>query len=355
MAIDLSIIIPCFDRLQLLKQTLRSVEAAIRHIHTEIILVDDGSIQPLADQLTEFAHLPLVIIRQENSGLTQSRWNGLLAAKGEYIQFLDSDDQVAAGKFDTQIRQMRLTGADVSHTDILHGRIDGRTNEFMVQSSSSAPDRKEPALFYIRVQPAPHSPVFKRAYITPIILKNFIPLSRDYDAIAEVWFYYNLSIYPAKIIKIDQPLTLYIHHEETRITNHWEWQALSAILLMNQFRMHIPEMPEEYVEAAKKQVAIAAFATYRGLPGNIDAGLQNAFIRIWESLGGRSIKELGGGRYFSLLSAMTGPVVAARFFKKLIHNDYRRTKTVSPSELRARLQSVLEKLTLSDFGKDQHA
>jgi len=51
---------------------------------------------------------------------------------------------------------------------------------------------------------------------------------------------------------------------------------------------------------------------------------------------------------------MTGPVVAARLFKKLIHNDYRRTKTVSPSELNTRLRSVLQKLTLSDPGKSHH-
>ncbi|MDB5118039.1 MAG: glycosyl transferase [Mucilaginibacter sp.] len=351
MAVDISIIIPCFNRVELLKETIKSVAQAIESLHAEIILVDDGSDIPISEQITEFSNLPIVHIRQKNAGLTTSRYNGLLAAKGEYIQFLDSDDRVAAAKFKVQIEQMRQTGADVSHTDVLHCRVDIHNNKIVIEHESSVQDTLEPSLFYIGVQPTPHSPIFKRAYITPLILKSFIALNREYDPIAEAWFYYNLSIYPAKIIKVNQPLTLYIHHSETRITSHWEWQALSALSLMHEFIIHAHKVPKNYINTSKKQVAIAAFKTYRGLPGNIDIDLQEAFISIWQRLGKCAIKDLGGGKYFSFLSEIIGPVTVAKLFKKLNHNDYRNTKTVTQSELNSRLRSILNKLAINSLEK----
>src|SRR6478735_10643336 len=98
MSIDISVIIPCYNRVELLRHTLRSVEAAIRTLRAEIILVDDGSDLPISDQIPEFAHLPLTVLRQQNAGLTTARYNGMLIAKGKYIQFLDSDDMVAPHK-----------------------------------------------------------------------------------------------------------------------------------------------------------------------------------------------------------------------------------------------------------------
>lgn len=351
MSVDISIIIPCFNRIGLLKQTLKSVEQAINGLSAEIILVDDGSDIPIYEQIAQFAHLPIVNIRQKNSGLTTSRYNGLLAAKGEYIQFLDSDDQIAATKFEVQIEQMRQAGADVSHTDVLHCRAGKHNNKVIIDHETSVHDTAEPALFYIGVQPTPHSPIFKRTYITPLILKSFIKLSRKYDPIAEAWFYYNLSIYPAKIIKVNQPLTLYIHHNETRITNNWEWQALSAISLMYEFMLHVPKKPENYINASKKQVAIAAFKTYRGLPSNIDINLQTAFISIWQKLGRCSVQDVSGGKYFSFLSEIIGLAITAKLFKKFSSNNYRNTKTVTESELNARLKPILKKLALSDLKK----
>ncbi|RFZ95599.1 glycosyltransferase family 2 protein [Mucilaginibacter conchicola] len=342
MPVDISIIIPCFNRVALLRQTLKSVEAAIGGLNAEVILVDDGSDRPISEQITDFAHLPLVISRQKNAGLTTARYNGLLMAKGEYIQFLDSDDQVAANKFDVQLKQMRAVDADVSYTDIAECFIANETGKLTTKHISQIRRVEEAPLFYIKVQPAPHSPIFKREYLTSAIAKSFIALSRDYDPIAEVWFYYNLSIHPAKIIKIDEPLTLYIHHNQERITNHWEWQGLSALMLMHQFAQHLPGNHDVYVEKAKNYVAIAAFNTYRGLPYNIDAMLQEAFIDIWRKLGKSKISDLNGGKYFTFLSKIIGPVTTSKLFKKLNRNNYQHTRTVSKAELDAKLKPVLK-------------
>lgn len=121
---EISIIIPCYNRIELLKLTLKNVELAIKGINSAIILVDDGSEIPIKSNLYEFNHLPIIIIRQQNLGLTTALYNGLFAAKGEYIQFLDSDDQISSQKFVKQLKAMREQNADVSHTVVLKASVD---------------------------------------------------------------------------------------------------------------------------------------------------------------------------------------------------------------------------------------
>lgn len=93
----LSIVIPVYNTKEYLEGCLDSVLAGDCG-GCEIILVDDGStdgVTPaLCDQLAE-EHSPLVrVIHQENRGLGGARNTGLEAARGEYLFFPDSDDQI---------------------------------------------------------------------------------------------------------------------------------------------------------------------------------------------------------------------------------------------------------------------
>jgi len=60
----------------------------------EVILVNDGtpdnSMEVIADIIGQ--HSNIIVINQENQGLSMARNNGIEAATGEYIQFIDSDD-----------------------------------------------------------------------------------------------------------------------------------------------------------------------------------------------------------------------------------------------------------------------
>lgn len=85
-----SVIIPAFNRVELLQQTLESVW---RQTFTdyEVIVVDDGSTDDTAAWLSEVAS-ELKPITQQNSGPGAARNKGAEHARGEYLAFLDSDD-----------------------------------------------------------------------------------------------------------------------------------------------------------------------------------------------------------------------------------------------------------------------
>jgi hypothetical protein len=100
-----STIIPVFNRPVLLRQAVQSVlDQTYRPI--EIIIVDDGSTDgtpAVIDELQASAPEIVRTIRQPNAGPGVAREAGRLAARGDFVQYLDSDDLLLPGKFAVQV------------------------------------------------------------------------------------------------------------------------------------------------------------------------------------------------------------------------------------------------------------
>ena len=91
--IKISVIISIYNTEKYLRECLDSViNQTLKNI--EIICVNDGSTDNSSKILKEYAvkDKRIIIIEQKNQGLSCSRNNAMKIAKGEYIQFLDSDD-----------------------------------------------------------------------------------------------------------------------------------------------------------------------------------------------------------------------------------------------------------------------
>ncbi|MCH8487523.1 MAG: glycosyltransferase [Candidatus Cyclonatronum sp.] len=96
-----SLIIPVYNRAAEVRSLLGSISSNTAGEETwfEVILVDDGSEPPLAEE-TETRDLSkpwLKIIRQENAGPGPARNTGAAEASGSWLLFLDSDCELPAG------------------------------------------------------------------------------------------------------------------------------------------------------------------------------------------------------------------------------------------------------------------
>ncbi|MDQ8039291.1 MAG: glycosyltransferase [Rickettsiella sp.] len=88
-----SIIITTYNRSQLLPRAIHSV---LQQTFTdfELIIVDDHSTDTTKDLVAEFSDKRIVYVQQpENKGVSTARNTGIQQAKGEYICFLDDDDE----------------------------------------------------------------------------------------------------------------------------------------------------------------------------------------------------------------------------------------------------------------------
>lgn len=96
-----SVIIPTFNRVKLLKETVQSVRnQTFRDF--EIIVVNDGSSDGTGEWLDSQPDIGAV--HQKNLGIARSRNNGAAKARGAWFAFLDHDDLWAPAKLEVQVR-----------------------------------------------------------------------------------------------------------------------------------------------------------------------------------------------------------------------------------------------------------
>src|SRR5947209_7347869 len=105
----ISVIIPVFNRRILLREAAASVLTQT-YRPVEVILVDDGSTddtplvcQELARQFPDEVR----VTYRDNGGPGQARETGRQLARGEFIQYLDSDDLLRPRKFERQVAALR--------------------------------------------------------------------------------------------------------------------------------------------------------------------------------------------------------------------------------------------------------
>ena len=94
----LSIIVPVYNVERYLERCVQSIVAQAID-DCEILLVDDGSTDhsgTLCDELKRL-HTCIEVIHQENGGLSAARNRGIEEAQGQYITFVDSDDELCPG------------------------------------------------------------------------------------------------------------------------------------------------------------------------------------------------------------------------------------------------------------------
>ncbi len=131
-----SIIIPCYNQAEFLLSTLKCLsEQTLGDF--ECVIVDDGSTDESASIAEEFSKQDprFVVVRKLNGGTATARNEGLRHATGEYIQFLDADDEIAIDKLQLQTEFMASRKLDVSFTDFLHFKEDQSTGRTFIPHS----------------------------------------------------------------------------------------------------------------------------------------------------------------------------------------------------------------------------
>ncbi|RJP25055.1 MAG: glycosyltransferase [Deltaproteobacteria bacterium] len=101
-----SVIIPTYNRGELLEQAIDSVLRQSIDCH-EIIVVDDGSMDDTPERIKSYGE-KIRYIRTRNGGPAHARNIGMRMARGEYIAFLDSDDLYYPYKLEVQTRLLDL-------------------------------------------------------------------------------------------------------------------------------------------------------------------------------------------------------------------------------------------------------
>ncbi len=100
---QISIIIPTYNRENLIKYTLDSLSPLLQPtIELEIIVIDDASTDNTIDYITK-NYPNIILLKNTGTGAASARNYGLQNAKGKYILYLDSDDLLGINYLNTKI------------------------------------------------------------------------------------------------------------------------------------------------------------------------------------------------------------------------------------------------------------
>ncbi len=125
-----SIIIPTFNRGDFLG---RSINSALKQTYSsiEIIVVDDGSCDQTEQLMTDYCktHINIHYVRHDhNRGSQAARNTGVLLSHGEFITFLDSDNEWMPDKLERQISLINASHGNIGavYSGFFRVHVDGK-------------------------------------------------------------------------------------------------------------------------------------------------------------------------------------------------------------------------------------
>ena len=123
----ISVIIPTYNRTHLLPRALDSILSQ-SCLPNEIIVVDDGSTDDTSVLMTS-VYPEIVFIQQSNTGVSCARNVGIKRASGDWIAFLDSDDEWFPEKLEVQMNALyKNPELKICHTNEIWIRNGTRVN-----------------------------------------------------------------------------------------------------------------------------------------------------------------------------------------------------------------------------------
>lgn len=176
-----SIVIPVYNVQDYLKRCLESITGQT-YKNLQIILIDDGSTDRSGELCRFFEQQDerILVIQQENQGLSQARNCGIKYAAGDYLMFVDSDDWLAAG-----VVENAVTIAERENADIVIGNLvktDGKKEIRTQVPSKTILSRKE-ALYELACDRYIKNYACGKLYKKELFQEVYYPAGRKFEDI----------------------------------------------------------------------------------------------------------------------------------------------------------------------------
>ena len=233
-----SVIIPNYERIYELKRSLESILTQT-YKTIEILIIDDCSpnINEIKKMLLKFSNERIILLEHEsNRGGGAARNTGILAAKGKYIAFLDSDDTWEKSKILKQAEEAQKYNGDV----LIYTKSLVVSNKGSVEKPSRGIYDDELISEYLFVNggfiPTPSIFVNIEAARKCLFNEKF-PRHQDYD------FLFKIEQNNIKIVFIDEALTNVIW---TSTTPKKGWTSEFSIQFINQYKSQMSEKSYAY-------------------------------------------------------------------------------------------------------------
>jgi len=177
-----SIIIPCYNVSNYIKETINSVLTQTFQ-NFEILVINDGSKDDSSHIIKTIKDDRIHLIEQENQGVSFSRNKGIALAKGKYVVFLDADDLLHQSFLEKRIFNLKKSTANACASSVI--LIDDKGNKIEKNKKYFAANKPSHILeFKYGIVTCPSSYLFKTVFLK----KHKITFNKNLQSSADKFF-----------------------------------------------------------------------------------------------------------------------------------------------------------------------
>ncbi len=261
----ISIIVPVFNTEKYLKLCLNSILNQ-SYQNLEIICINDGSTDNSAEILKTYSNKDqrIKVFTQENSGLSAARNLGLAKSTGDYVTFVDSDDEIESEMINTMINNLQNTNSDLAVCSFKETFPNNKTKHF----NNNHPQQrvlstKEALRAMLREEGFMVSAtmkLFPKSYFKNIIF----PVGKLHEDVAVT---YKLIMQAKQVLFTPQEFYIYKHHSNSIISSFND-QKFDLIIFTDQMCDEINQKYPELKNTTNERRIRARFSILRQIPLN---------------------------------------------------------------------------------------
>ena len=277
-----SLIIPVYNAEKYLRRCLNSaMEQTFQDM--EIIVVNDGSQDTSLEICREYEKMDrrFRVINKENTGVSDSRNQAIETARGEYLQFMDSDDWLTPDATESFVHAARKFDCDLVVSDFY--RVDGavftekqhiRERGLLTRAQYAEYMMREPADFYYGV-------LWNKLYRRSIVQEHQLKMDEDLRWCEDFLFNLNFIRYAGRFTAIQTPVYYYMKRKGSLVST--DWKKANAVKLKLRLLKDYKELYQSMDLYEENKLKINAFAVSIAKDGGTDIVSVHPFSSFMES------------------------------------------------------------------------
>jgi glycosyltransferase involved in cell wall biosynthesis len=246
-----TVITPTYNRVDLIERTIKSILNQT-FIDYEYIIIDDGSTDNTEELVKRYMkYMSIRYIKKENTGSAHTRNVGVSYANGDYITFLDSDDEALPEWLETVAKEIQ---DDTGIVSVGAMRVVGDKKSIIeLPYEINVYGKKEKVKFTCG------SLFIKREIFLAV---NGYDLSMPTGLQSELGYRIleYLQTTPLKIVSIPNVLVIIYVHEGPRLRTDWSNLSETCLVFVNK---HLPYFEKWDRKQLSNNYAVIAYYNYR--------------------------------------------------------------------------------------------
>lgn len=285
-----SIIVPAYNIEKYIGRCLESILNQT-YKNLEIIVIDDGSNDKTVQIIDEYAKKDkrIIAMHKKNGGVSSARNLGLDIASGDYIGFVDGDDQIENDMYETLVTMLENENADIAHCG--YKMIFPNRTDYYYNTKEKKIQTQEEGLIDLllgeKIQPALYNKLYRKNLFQKIRLDERLRINEDLEVNYRLFkqskksIYYDITPYFYMIrsssatktntilVKLRDPLKvlnkIYQNedNEKVKAIAYYRYiYLLMSVCRIKETQKEIKEFKEECRKILKQQIKTAEYKKY---------------------------------------------------------------------------------------------